>query len=142
MRDCGKRVIQHLRGTDEISAGWDDAQTDRSRGRDTDEIRGEKSNIVDVDLLVVAELECALALLLAEVLGLVDLGVFWQFAIRFYCGGEISNAQPAYTDCGDVRLRASSAVYLTMTSALSSWKSRREMRMMSPWLIQTWRNCA
>lgn len=38
----------------------------------------------------------------------------------------------------DVQLRASSAVYLTMTSALSSWKSRSEIRMMSPWLIQTW----
>lgn len=38
---------------------------------------------------------------------------------------------------GDIQLRASSAVYLTMTSALSSWKSRRESKMMSPWLIQT-----
>ena len=37
----------------------------------------------------------------------------------------------------DLRFRASSDVYLTMTSALSSWKSRSEIRMMSPWLIQT-----
>lgn len=35
------------------------------------------------------------------------------------------------------RLRASSEVYLRMTSPLPSWKSRRERRMMSPWLIQT-----
>ena len=35
------------------------------------------------------------------------------------------------------QLRASSAVYLTITSALLSWNSRRESRMMSPWLIQT-----
>ena len=40
----------------------------------------------------------------------------------------------------DAQLRASSAVYLTITSALSSWKSRRESRMMSPWLIQTCHN--
>ena len=38
---------------------------------------------------------------------------------------------------GYVRLRASSAVYFTITSALSSWKSRSERRMISPWLIQT-----
>ena len=36
-----------------------------------------------------------------------------------------------------LRLRASSFVYFWMTSALSSWKSRSESRMMSPWLIQT-----
>ena len=36
-----------------------------------------------------------------------------------------------------LRLRASSLVYFWMTSALSSWKSRSESRMMSPWLIQT-----
>lgn len=38
-----------------------------------------------------------------------------------------------------VRLRASSAVYFTMTSALSSWNSRSDSRMMSPWLIQTYK---
>ena len=32
--------------------------------------------------------------------------------------------------------RASSAEYLRITSPFSSWYSRREMRMMSPWLIQ------
>ena len=43
-------------------------------------------DIVDIDFLVVAELECAFALLVAEGLCLVDLGVFWQLAIRLHCG--------------------------------------------------------
>ena len=46
--------------------------------------RVEKSDIVDVDLLVVAELECAFALILAKCLGLVDLGVFWKLTVRFH----------------------------------------------------------
>lgn len=37
-----------------------------------------------------------------------------------------------------LRFRASSVVYFWITSALSSWKSRNEIKMMSPWLIQTW----
>ena len=101
-------------------------QTDRSPG---------SLDVVDVDLLVVSELECTLAILLAKGLRLVDFGVFWQLAVRFhYEWREISASDEEYDD---VRLRASSAVYLTITSALSSWKSRRERRMMSPWLIQT-----
>jgi hypothetical protein len=36
-------------------------------------------------------------------------------------------------------LRASSAVYFTITSALSSWKSRNDRSTMSPWLIQTYK---
>ena len=41
-------------------------------------------DVVDVDLLVVSELERALALVLAEGLGLVDLGIFWQLTVRFH----------------------------------------------------------
>lgn len=40
---------------------------------------------------------------------------------------------------GRTKQLTSSTVYLTMTSALSSWKSRKEIRIMSPWLIQTCR---
>ena len=32
----------------------------------------------------------------------------------------------------DLQLRASSAVYFTMTSALPSWNSRNDSKMMSP----------
>ena len=52
----------------------------------------EKSNVVDIDLFVVAEFEHALALFLTEVVGLVDLGIFWQFAICFDYGGGISTS--------------------------------------------------
>jgi hypothetical protein len=40
--------------------------------------------------------------------------------------------------CVDAQFRASSEVYFTMTSALSSWKSRRDRRTISPWLIHTY----
>ena len=49
-------------------------------------------NLVDVDFLFVSEFECALSLLLAERLGLGDLGIFWQFAICFDYGGGISTS--------------------------------------------------
>ena len=52
--------------------------------RDTDEDESRQSDLVDVDLLVLAELERALAVLLAKGLCLVDLGVFWKLAVRFH----------------------------------------------------------
>ena len=45
-------------------------------------------DIIDIDFLVVAELECAFALFFAECLGFVDLGVFWQFAVCFHWKGK------------------------------------------------------
>ena len=41
-------------------------------------------DVVDVDLLLVSELEGALALVFAEGLGLVDLRVFWKLAVGFH----------------------------------------------------------
>ena len=59
-------------------------KTHRRQNRDTDMCECIQSNLVDVDFLFVSEFECALSLLLAERLGLVDLGIFWQFAICFH----------------------------------------------------------
>lgn len=56
----------------------------RTSDSDTGGFQSGKSNVVDVDLLVFAELERALALFLAEVVRLVDLGVFWQLAVGFH----------------------------------------------------------
>jgi hypothetical protein len=38
-------------------------------------------DVVDIVLVVLAELECALAVLLAKVVGFVDFGVFGEFTI-------------------------------------------------------------
>ena len=59
------------------------AITYRCADRDTSG-KSRQLDVVDIDLLFVAELESALALLLAEGIGLVDLGVFWQLAVRFH----------------------------------------------------------
>lgn len=42
-------------------------------------------DVVDVDFTLVAELERALALLVSERLGLVDLGILRQFSVCFHC---------------------------------------------------------
>lgn len=47
--------------------------------------RYSSSDVVDVDLFVFSELECALAVLFAEGLSFVDLRVFGKLAVRFHC---------------------------------------------------------
>ena len=94
-----------------------------------------QSDVVDVDLPV-PELESTFFFVLAESICLVDLGVFGELSVSFDWKTNGKQNQRLETrqqlDKNDVRFRASSAVYLTMTSALSSWKSRRERRTMSP----------
>jgi hypothetical protein len=48
------------------------------------EAKKERSNFVDIDLVVVAELESALAFLLAHRICLVDLRVLGKFAVCFH----------------------------------------------------------
>lgn len=50
--------------------------------------RGKKAvvlDVIDVDLVVFAELERALAVLFAKVVGFVDLGVFGKFTVCLHC---------------------------------------------------------
>lgn len=41
-------------------------------------------DVVDINLSLISELKGALAIFLAKCVRLVDFGVFWEFAIRFY----------------------------------------------------------
>lgn len=59
--------------------------TQRCPPREYKGYRYSSSDVVDVDLFVFSELECALAVLFAEGLGLVDLRVFGKLAVRFHC---------------------------------------------------------
>ena len=86
MMYCGKRRIQRLLRAYESLIHEPDGKGPYQVDKDTDRFQTGKSNVVDIDLLFVAELERALALLLAEGIGLVDLGVFWQLTIRLHCG--------------------------------------------------------
>jgi hypothetical protein len=95
-------------------------------------------DVVDINLTLISELERALSIFLAERVRLVNFSILRKFTICFDCKTQTRHqGDSIYFENRDVRFRASSAVYLTITSALSSWKSRRESRMMSPWLIQT-----
>lgn len=96
-------------------------------------------NIVDIDLPFVAELEGAFTVFFGECIRLIDLGALWKLPIRFHWRGRVSDRNGTIQQGGDSRFLASSAVYLTMTSALSSWNSRSESSTMSPWLIHTWK---
>jgi len=48
-------------------------------------------DIINIDLSFVTELECALSVLFAEGICLIDLGVFGEFSVSFYCGRRLSN---------------------------------------------------
>jgi hypothetical protein len=52
--------------------------------------RRERSYVVDVDFVVVPELECALALLLAHRICLVDLGIFRELSVCFHWKNDIN----------------------------------------------------
>ena len=98
-----------------------------------------KSNVIDIHLSIVSELECALSILFSVRIRLVDLRIFRKFTISFDCaeGGKVLNEEGGYMKERDLRLRASSAVYFTITSAFPSWNSRSDKSTISPWLIQT-----
>lgn len=88
------------------------------------------SELVNVDFAIIRKLESASLVIFTEGI-LVDLGIFWQFTVglnTLRSGNGLALTQRKQT----FRFRASSAVYLTITSALPSWKSRSERRMMSP----------
>ena len=42
-------------------------------------------NIINVDLFIFAELECAFTILLGEVVGFVDFGGLGKFTVSFHC---------------------------------------------------------
>ena len=88
------------------------------------------SELVNVDFPVIRKLKRATIVIFTEGI-LIDLSIFRQFTVgldTFRSGNGFSLAQRKQT----FRFRASSAVYLTITSALPSWKSRSERRMISP----------
>jgi len=68
--------------------------------------------------LNILEYEHAVLLRITDFVGFVDLSIVRQVAVGF---------QPS----------RSSDVYFIITSALSSWKSLRPMRTISPWLTHT-----
>ena len=87
--------------------------------------------IVDVHFPFLTELKCAFAVLISKGICLVDLGSLGELAICFYLGVE-SAPTLGVSERIDIQLRASSPVYFTMTSALPSWNSRNDSRIMSP----------
>jgi hypothetical protein len=108
-------------------------------------------NVVDRNLLaaggavglvlgvaVLVELEAAVAVLVAaEGVGLVDLGCVGELAVGFPGGGLVMLGRGrGVMRGGAYKERASSALYLRITSPFSSWYSRSDTRMMSPLLIQ------
>ena len=88
------------------------------------------SELVNVDFAIIRKLESASFVVITKGI-LVDLGIFGQFTVgldTFRSG----NSHALTLGKRTFKFRASSAVYLTITSALPSWKSRSERRMISP----------
>jgi len=88
------------------------------------------SELVNVDFAVIRKLERATLVIFTKGI-FIDLGIFRQFTVGLDMFDQVmafSLAQRKQT----FKFRASSAVYLTITSALPSWKSRSERRMISP----------
>ena len=145
----GGRARMHVcRSAATTACGTETRRGDTSRGRPgrrlcTGEVRpGTEQTLPRHKLTVrvaavLLELDVALALLAAERVGLVDLGVGRQLAVLRRCGVSRWRSVVTTAALTCFRFLASSAVYFWITSALSSWKSRSDRRMMSPWLIQT-----
>lgn len=78
--------------------------------------------------------------LATEGIGLVDLGSLGELAVGFEIPGLVGLVVASLAIAGEEadQWERRRTVYFWITSALSSWKSRRERRTMSPWLIQTW----
>jgi hypothetical protein len=86
----------------------------------------------DIDELE-ARVAAPLFTLLSICCALVDHHRVWQLSERLGGGGRDSTTRMRRrATTRTFKLRASSAVYFKMTSALSSWKSRRPTRIMSP----------
>lgn len=99
-------------------------------------------DVINVNLSLISEFKGAFAIFLAKCVCLIDLGIFGQFAVCFYCRAErayqsLNKSERERSGDGDARFRASSAVYFTITSAFPSWNSRRDSSTISPWFIQT-----
>ena len=67
--------------------------TIESRASPTKRSKRKRLDVIDIHLVFVPELECALAIFLAERVGLVDLGILRKLTISFDCtiSGRIGN---------------------------------------------------